>query len=99
MASVVLITGCSTGIGRDLAQRLTQAGYAVVATARKAEILDDVQAVLKVPLDVTRQDSVCQAVELTHQRLGRIDVLVNNAGYSVQGAVEDISVETSAADV
>jgi NAD(P)-dependent dehydrogenase (short-subunit alcohol dehydrogenase family) len=86
-----MITGCSTGIGRDLVQRLTQSGYAVVATARKAETLDDVQAVLKLSLDVTQPDSINQAVEHILQRLGRIDVLINNAGYALRGAVEEIS--------
>jgi NAD(P)-dependent dehydrogenase (short-subunit alcohol dehydrogenase family) len=93
MSQVVLITGCSTGIGRDLAQRLTQAGYTVVATARRLDSLDDLQADLKLPLDVTLQDSVDQAVEHTLQRFGRVDVLVNNAGYAVRGAVEEISDE------
>lgn len=93
MSQVVLITGCSTGIGRDLVQRLTQSGYTVVATARNVATLDDVPAALKLPLDVTQPDSVNQAVELTCQRLGRIDVLVNNAGYAIPGAVEEISDE------
>jgi NAD(P)-dependent dehydrogenase (short-subunit alcohol dehydrogenase family) len=93
MSQVVLITGCSTGIGRNLVQWLAQAGYSVVATARKMATLDDIQAALKLPLDVTQQDSVDQAVEQTVQRLGRIDVLVNNAGYALRGAVEEIPVE------
>jgi NAD(P)-dependent dehydrogenase (short-subunit alcohol dehydrogenase family) len=93
MAKVVLITGCSTGIGRDLVGRLAQAGYAVVATARKTDTLNDLPAALKLPLDVTQPDSVCQAVEHTLRQLGRIDVLINNAGYALQGALEEIPVE------
>ncbi len=93
MSQVVLITGCSTGIGHDLAQRLVRSGYTVVATARKAETLDDLQAALKLPLDVAQPESVNRAVELTIQRFGRIDVLVNNAGYALRGAVEEIPVE------
>lgn len=93
MAQVVLITGCSTGIGRDLVHRLSQSGYSVVATARKVETLDDLPAALKLPLDVTKAELVCQAVEHTCQQLGRIDVLVNNAGYALQGALEEIPVE------
>jgi NAD(P)-dependent dehydrogenase (short-subunit alcohol dehydrogenase family) len=93
MSKVVLITGCSTGIGRDLAQRLTQAGYKVVATARCAETLNDLQAALKLSLDVTRPDSVNDAVAHALQQFGRIDVLVNNAGYAVRGALEEISDE------
>ncbi|HEX9028776.1 MAG TPA: SDR family NAD(P)-dependent oxidoreductase, partial [Anaerolineales bacterium] len=59
---VVLITGCSTGIGRDLAQRLAQSGYTVVATARKVQTLEGLQVALKLPLDVTQPGSIRQAV-------------------------------------
>jgi NAD(P)-dependent dehydrogenase (short-subunit alcohol dehydrogenase family) len=93
MCKVVLITGCSTGIGRDLAQRLTQSGYTVVATARKVETLDELPAALKLPLDVTLSDSVNQAVACTLQQFGRIDVLINNAGYTMLGALEEVSDE------
>lgn len=93
MSKVILITGCSTGIGRDLAQRLTQTGYTVVATARRMETLDDLSAALKLPLDVTRSDSVNHAVARTLQQFGRIDVLINNAGYTMLGALEEVSDE------
>ncbi len=93
MSQVVLITGCSSGIGRDLAQQLTRSGYTVVATARKAESLNDLNVALKLPLDVTRPDSVDQAVAQTIQCFGRIDILVNNAGYAVRGAIEEVPVE------
>ena len=55
MSKVVLITGCSTGIGRHLAHRLTQSGYTVVATARKVETLDELPAALKLPPPLFRQ--------------------------------------------
>ncbi|MEW5869123.1 MAG: SDR family oxidoreductase [Chloroflexota bacterium] len=93
MSQVVLITGCSTGIGRNLAQRLAQAGYNVAASARNLDALDDLPAALKLSLDVTQPDSINQAVERAMQQFGRIDVLVNNAGYAVRGAVEEISEE------
>ncbi len=91
MSKVVLITGCSTGIGRDLARRLTGAGYRVAATARKAETLEDLSTALKLSLDVTQPDSVCRAVTQTVETLGCVDVLVNNAGYALRGAVEEVS--------
>ena len=94
---IVLITGCSTGIGRDLAQRLTRAGYTVVATARKMETLDNVQAALKLPLDVTQPESIRQAIERIVQQFGRIDALINNAGYAVRGAVEEVPIEQAQA--
>lgn len=93
MSKIVLITGCSTGIGRDLAQRLTRSGYTVVATARNVESLDDLPAALKLPLDVTQSDSIHNAIVLTLQQFGRIDVLVNNAGYTMLGALEEVSEE------
>jgi NAD(P)-dependent dehydrogenase (short-subunit alcohol dehydrogenase family) len=93
MAKVVMITGCSTGIGRDLTQRLAYSGYTVIASARKADTLLDLPVAMKLPLDVTQPESVRQAVDCTLQRFGRIDVLVNNAGYAVRGAVEEVPVE------
>ena len=93
MPKVVLITGCSSGIGRCLAERLTQLGYIVVATARKVETLKDLPTALKLPLDVTEPNSINQAVVSTLEQLGRIDVLINNAGYTMQGAVEEVSDE------
>lgn len=93
MSKVVLITGCSTGIGRDLAEHLTQSGYVVVATARNVEALANLPAALKLPLDVTQTDSVHSAVARTLQQFGRIDVLINNAGYALPGALEEISEE------
>lgn len=93
MSKVVLITGCSTGIGRDLAQRLAQSGYTVIATARKVETLENLHAALKLPLDVTQSESIRQVVDCVLQRFGRIDVLVNNAGYAMRGAVEEVPVE------
>ncbi len=91
MSKVVLITGCSTGIGRDLAERLSGSGYAVVATARKPETLANLKAALKLPLDVTQPASVRSTVDCALERFGRIDVLVNNAGYAVRGAIEETS--------
>jgi NADP-dependent 3-hydroxy acid dehydrogenase YdfG len=90
MSQVVLITGCSTGIGRDLVQHLKQGNYTVVATARHVETLADLPADLKLPLDVTCAESIAHAVEATLQQFDRIDVLVNSAGYAVPGAIEDI---------
>jgi NADP-dependent 3-hydroxy acid dehydrogenase YdfG len=87
---VVLITGCSTGIGRNLAERLARAGYTVVATARNVESLRELPVALKLPLDVTSQTSVDQAVLDTLREFGRIDVLVNNAGHSVRAVVEEV---------
>lgn len=85
----VMITGCSTGIGRHLAEYLTHSGYRVIATARNLETIADLDAALKLPLDVTDNASVNAAVNQTIQRFGRIDILINNAGYAIRGAVEE----------
>lgn len=95
---VVIITGCSTGIGRDLAEKLTARGYQVVATARRKETIRDLSAALRLEMDVAEQASVDAAVSETLARLGRIDFLVNNAGHSVRAAVEDID-EASAREM
>lgn len=88
---IILVTGCSSGIGRDLVKQLAHAGYTVVATARKVETLADLPVELKLHLDVTQSESITRAINDTIQRFGRIDVLVNNAGYALRGAIEEIS--------
>jgi NAD(P)-dependent dehydrogenase (short-subunit alcohol dehydrogenase family) len=95
---VWLITGSSSGFGLHIAQAALERGDRVVATARRAESLDDLVAsapdrVLALPLDVTRADQIGSAVAAALERFGRIDVLVNNAGYGSVGAVEEIDME------
>lgn len=93
---VWFITGSSSGFGRLLAETLMQQGVRVVATARKADMLDDMvtkypgQAVV-LPLDVTSDDSIQRAHDDALAHMGRVDVLVNNAGYGVAGAIEEVS--------
>ena len=67
---VVIITGCSTGIGRATATALAAAGYAVVATARRPEAIDGLGAALTLPLDVTDEASIKAAVDATLERFG-----------------------------
>jgi NADP-dependent 3-hydroxy acid dehydrogenase YdfG len=93
MSKVVLITGCSSGIGRCLAEHLTESGYIVVATARSVEVLRGLPAALKLSLDVTNPDSINEAIANTLLQYGQIDVLINNAGYTMMGALEEVSDE------
>ena len=91
-----VITGSSTGFGRLLAEEVLKTGDHVVATARRVEQVADLEQkypdrALALPLDVTRQDQVDSAVQKTLERFGRVDVLVNNAGYGVTGAIEEVS--------
>ena len=93
---VWLITGCSRGLGRTLAEAVLAGGGRVAATARKAESLRGLEAlapgrVLALGLDVDREAEVRQAVAAVIQAWGRIDVLVNNAGYGLAGAIEEVS--------
>lgn len=92
---VWLITGCSSGFGRALADAALARGDCVVATARRLDSIDDLvgDRVLRAPLDVTRQDQIEAATRAAVERFGRIDVLVNNAGYSSVGAVEELEMD------
>lgn len=92
--TVVLITGCSTGIGRELCKILSERGYIVVATARKVEALKDLTVSLKLQLDVTQKESISVAMEEVIARFKKIDILVNNAGYSTRGALEEININS-----
>jgi NAD(P)-dependent dehydrogenase (short-subunit alcohol dehydrogenase family) len=91
----VLITGCSSGIGRATAERLVRAGWNVYATARKPETLKDLQGLgcKTLALDVTDETSMKAAVEAVEKEAGGIGVLVNNAGYSQSGAVESVPMD------
>lgn len=91
MNKVILITGCSTGIGHDLAQRLSQAGHTVIATARTLDSIQELDVALKLCLDVSQQESIEHAVNTTLAQFGRIDILINKAGYAQVGAIEEIS--------
>lgn len=91
---VWFITGSSTGLGRDLAEVLLEEGYRVVATARDKNKIADLrdkfpETARTFELDVTDQDQVRSAVEYAVSEFGRIDVLVNNAGYGLLGAIEE----------
>ena len=89
---VWFVTGCSTGLGRELVRQLLDAGYPTVVTARKTEDLKDFSGhadALILRLDVTDQAQVEAAVKAAEAHFGRIDVLVNNAGIGYFGSVEE----------
>jgi NADP-dependent 3-hydroxy acid dehydrogenase YdfG len=92
---IVLITGCSSGIGEATASRLARSGWTVYATARKVEALEGLaaQGCRTLALDVTSDDSMRTAVETVIAEAGRIDALVNNAGYSQSGAAETLDLD------
>ena len=91
---VWMVTGCSSGFGRCLAQALLERGYKVAATARSVAAVHELVArhpgqALAVALDVTSKSSIDDAVRVVREAFGEIDVLVNNAGYAYFAAVEE----------
>jgi NAD(P)-dependent dehydrogenase (short-subunit alcohol dehydrogenase family) len=93
--SVVLISGCSSGIGLALCREFTLRGCKVFATARKPEVIEYLKRECAeiTALDVTDQKSIDACVAEVMVKAGRIDVLVNNAGYALIGPVIDLSID------
>jgi NAD(P)-dependent dehydrogenase (short-subunit alcohol dehydrogenase family) len=96
VAKVWFLTGASRGFGLEIARKILAQGDRVVATARRAEQIltqlpDGGDALLAIDLDVTNADQAAQAVQSAVDAFGRIDVLVNNAGRGLLGAVEEAS--------
>jgi NAD(P)-dependent dehydrogenase (short-subunit alcohol dehydrogenase family) len=94
---VALVTGASSGIGEAAARELLAAGFTVYGTSRRAVAGEDRDGIVFLPLDVTDDQSVADAVREVLGRSGRLDVLVNNAGFGVAGAAEESSVEQARA--
>lgn len=97
MSKVWFITGTSRGLGRAFAEAALGRGDKVAATARNVASLDELvttygtESVLPLALDVTDKAAVSTAVSAAHEKFGRLDVVVNNAGYGLFGMVEEIS--------
>ncbi|WP_105614561.1 oxidoreductase [Vallitalea okinawensis] len=95
MKKVALVTGASSGIGEDTAQQLMNAGYIVYAAARRLERMNGLKrkGARVIHLDVTDDNSMVNCINTIIKDQGRIDVLVNNAGYGSYGALEDVSLD------
>ncbi len=96
MSQTILVTGASSGIGQATARLLAERGFAVFGTARKPESAQS-QGVTMVALDVRSDESVRACLEQVIAKAGRLDVLINNAGYSLTSAAEEASVEEAKA--
>jgi NAD(P)-dependent dehydrogenase (short-subunit alcohol dehydrogenase family) len=94
-SKAVLITGCSSGIGRATAQRLARGGWKVYATARRPETLTELREAgcETLALDVTDEQSIADAVAHIEAAEGAVGVLINNAGYSQSGAIETVPLD------
>jgi NAD(P)-dependent dehydrogenase (short-subunit alcohol dehydrogenase family) len=95
LSRAVVITGCSSGIGRATAERLAGAGWRVYATARRPDSISDLarRGCETLALDVTDEESMRAAVAAVEAAEGAVGVLVNNAGYSQSGALESLPME------
>ena len=95
MNKTALVTGASSGIGEETARTLHKLGYTVYAAARRTDRLKQLTAVgiHALTMDVTDDESMSSGIEKIITETGRIDVLVNNAGYGSYGAIEDVSLD------
>ena len=94
-SKAVLITGCSTGIGRATAEHLARSGHSVYATARRPQSIEDLKnaGCKTLALDVNDEASMSAAVSAVEEAEGAVGALVNNAGYSQSGALETIGLD------
>ncbi|MBL7944248.1 MAG: SDR family oxidoreductase, partial [Flavobacteriales bacterium] len=93
MSKVILVTGASGGIGKAIARACASAGHNVYGTSRKATPWQSFENFQLLPMEVTDENSVREAIRLILEKHGRIDVVVNNAGSGFNGAAEDVSNE------
>ncbi|OQA99089.1 MAG: Cyclopentanol dehydrogenase [Bacteroidetes bacterium ADurb.Bin217] len=96
MKKVVLITGASAGIGKETAKQLLQKGmYTVYGAARRVENMQDIATIGAhiISLDITNDSSIRNCIDTIIAKEGRIDILINNAGYGSYGAIEDVSID------
>lgn len=95
MKKIALVTGASSGIGEDTAMRLVDAGFVVYGAARRLKRMEGLKkkGVKILHLDVSNEESMVNCVNTVIKENGRIDVLVNNAGYGSYGALEDVTIE------
>ena len=92
MSKVILITGASSGIGKSAAEFLSAKGFKVYGTGRNPKI-NEKNGYSLIPLDVTKPETISLAIDSIIKIEGRLDVLVNNAGYGQFGCTEDITLD------
>lgn len=97
MKKVILITGASSGMGKETAKKLIQQGHAVYTVARRIDKMQDLKNLGGYPMqmDITNDDDIQRVVDTIIKKEGKIDVLWNNAGYGLYGTVEEVPLETA----
>ena len=95
MNKIALVTGASSGIGAMTARELSKAGFTVYAAARCVDKMEELKkdGIRPISLDLTKEESMVNCVETILKETGRIDVLINNAGYGSYGAIEDVPMD------
>ena len=95
MNRTVLITGASSGIGKETAKQLVEGGYTVYTAARRVEKMEDLKELGCVPLkmDITSDEDVTAVVDRIREERGGVDILINNAGFGTQGSIEETSLK------
>jgi short-subunit dehydrogenase len=95
MSKIAIVTGASSGIGKSAAMKLNNAGFTVYGLARRVESMSSLKkkGIHTLYMDITNEESVNQAFKTIITETGRVDVLVNNAGYGMYGSVEETSIE------
>jgi len=95
MSKVILITGASSGMGKETAKQLIKEGHKVYTAARRIDDMDDLKGSggFPIQMDITDESDIQKVVDTIIQKEGKIDVLCNNAGYGLYGAVEDVSIK------
>ncbi|MET9394899.1 oxidoreductase [Streptomyces sp. NPDC006624] len=90
-----LVTGASSGMGKETARKLLERGYAVYAVARRVDRMADLerQGAVTLSMDITKDEDIVAVVDRVTAERGGVDVLVNNAGFGVYGAIEDTAVD------
>ena len=94
-SKVALVTGGSSGMGKDFAKALLKEGYVVYTVARRLEQMDDLKQLgaFTLKMDITDEQDVRQVVDTIKAQHGHVDVLINNAGFGLYGAMEDITID------
>lgn len=92
--STILVTGASSGLGKETAKRLLRDGHMVYVAARRIEQMQDLQALgaIALKMDITQEDEIAAAVRTIVAGHGGVDVLINNAGFAMYGSVEETSI-------